>query len=639
MPYADMAERLLALRTPGEIAVAPDGRTLAFSVHPAAARSGSHLPSEVWLLRDGEAATPLTEGSLPVWSPDGDRLAFLSDRDVPGQAQPWVIALDGSAPTRAARLEGSAESVAWSADGRRLLVLAADKGLYGLDFSARAVMWATPPADPEVRGAGDAWRRLFMVDPGTSEAVEVGPPGLSVWEIDWDGTGVAVGIVSDDPTGSGWYRSRLASLDLDTRTARTLYQPTWQLEGVALSPDGGHAAVVEGYSSDPGLVSGSVRIVDLATGGTRDPWPELETVGLVTWIEGGLLAYARTRGLGTAMGRLHLDGRHDPVWAGDAFIGGNVVKPQCVVGPDGISIYTTHEAHGVPPEVARYDPGTDDWDRLTQLNDALLVDAPAWPTAEPVRWTADDGLEIEGWLMRPADAEGPLPLVVAVHGGPSWCWNAYFSESEPNGVVLADAGFAVLLPNPRGSTGRGHAFAQAVIGDPGGGDFRDVMAGVDACIAAGIADPARLGIAGLSYGGFMAGWAVGQTDRFGAAVAMSVVADFRSFHLTSDISAWDEGILQARWDAPGGPYHDRSPVSFAYRCVTPTLVTAGTLDRCTPVEQGIALHAAIAASEAESELVVYPREGHILVEYEHAIDQIRRTTDWFVRHLQVGSWG
>jgi len=636
MPYADMAERLLALRTPSEIAIAPDGRTIAFSVHPAAARQGSHLPSEIWLLpRAGGEANLLTYGSLPAWSPDGRRLAFLSDRDVPGQAQPAVIDVDGGEAVLAARLAGSAESVAWSADGRHLLVLAADRGLYGLDFSARPVMWASPSADPEVVRAGEAWRRLLVVSLDDGAVREVGPVGASVWEVDWDGQGTAVAIVSDDPSGSGWYRSRLAALDLDAGTLRTLYQPTWQLEGVALSPDGRRVAVVEGYSSDPGLVSGSVRIVELDSGEVRDPWPELQTVGLVSWIDDETLSYARTRGLGTAMGRLHLDGARDRIWAGEAFIGGNVVKPQCVVAEHGAAIYTTHEAHGVPPEIARYDDTSDDWVRLTHHNDALLADDPAWPDARPMRWTAPDGLEIEGWLMTPAGTDAPWPLLVAVHGGPSWCWSAYFSESEPNGVVLADAGFAVLLPNPRGSTGRGHAFAQAVIGDPGGGDFADILAGIDACIAAGVADPARLGIAGVSYGGFMAGWAVGQTDRFGAAVAMSVVADFRSFHLTSDISAWDEGILQARWDAPGGPYHDRSPVSFAFRSVTPTLITAGALDRCTPPEQGVQLHSALAASEAETELVVYPREGHILVEYEHALDQIRRTTDWFVRHLGV----
>ena len=634
--FADMTERLFALRTPGELAISPDGRTVAFSVHPAAASSGSHLPSDVWLLPlDGEAQL-LTDGSAPVWSPDGSRLAFLSDRVTPGHALPYTTTLDGDA-LLAASLTGSAESVSWAADGRSLLVLAADRGLYGLDFSARAVLWATPADDPEVIRPGGAWRRLFRVSLDDGSVAEVGPAGLSVWEVDWDREGTVVAIVSDDPRGSGWYRSRVVALDLAARTTRTLYEPRWQVEGLALSPGGRHVAVVEGYSSDPGLVSGSIKVIDLAGGRTTDPWPGLESVGLVSWCDDDSLWYARTDGLGTAAGRVWLDGRRDEVWSRPAFIGGNVVKPQCAVTDDAALVVTVHEAHGVPPEVAVLDRASGMWERRTHLNDALVADDPEWPAACPLRWTAPDGLDIEGWVMTPAgwhDGDPPLPLVVAVHGGPTWCWSPYFSESEPNGVVLADAGFAVLLANPRGSSSRGHAFCQAVIGDPGGGDFRDLLAGVDACIAAGIADPARLGIAGLSYGGYMAGWAVGQTRRFRAAVAMSVVADFRSFHLTTDISAWDEGILDGRWDDPeGGAYAQRSPVTHAHACETPTLVTAGALDRCTPVEQGILLHEAIAASGSPTELVIYPREGHILVEREHAIDQVRRTTAWFVRYL------
>ena len=148
--------------------------------------------------------------------------------------------------------------------------------------------------------------------------------------------------------------------------------------------------------------------------------------------------------------------------------------------------------------------------------------------------------------MTPRGASGPFPTIVCVHGGPTWNWGAYFSDSEPNAVLLASAGYACLMPNPRGSHGRGHAFAQAVIGDGGGIDYRDIMAGVDFCIAEGITDPDRLGIAGLSYGGYMAGWAVGQTDRFRASVAMSVVANYVSFHLTSEVWWYDQAILDGR---------------------------------------------------------------------------------------------
>jgi dipeptidyl aminopeptidase/acylaminoacyl peptidase len=257
-----------------------------------------------------------------------------------------------------------------------------------------------------------------------------------------------------------------------------------------------------------------------------------------------------------------------------------------------------------------------------------------FPDVRTIRWAGEDGVEIEGLLMTPHGSEGPLPLLVCVHGGPTWNWGAYFSDSEPNAVLLASAGYACLLPNPRGSIGRGHVFAQGVIGDGGGVDYRDIMAGVDHCIAEEIADPARLGISGLSYGGYMAGWAVGQTDRFAAAVAMSVVSNYVSFHLTSEVWWYDKAILEGDWNDPSSQYPERSPVMHASRCKTPTLIIQGAEDRCTPVSQAEELFNAIAEIGTEVELVVYPREGHVPLERAHALDAIRRTQDWFDRHLR-----
>ncbi len=635
-PHGPIDERLLDVRTPAEIAFAPDGSRVAFALHATVADVGPFVPSDLYLTElRGDEPVPLTSGPWsdrsPAWSPDGSRLAFLSDRITPGHQLPYTMAVGGE-PELAATLTGSAEAVSWSRGGDRLLALAADPGCYGLDWSARAVRW-NDLGDPVVRRAGAARRRLLAVDLPSGEVAEVGPPGTSIWEFDWDGQDVVVALVSADPSTAGWYRSVVARLDLGSRTARTLYRPTWSLEGLALSPDGRRAAVVEGYSSDPGLLSGSVVIVDLAEGGAADPWPDLQTVGLVEWCDDDSLWYARCDGTATACGRIWTDGRREERWRGEAFIGADVTKPACDVSDGGAVVWATHQAHGLPPELARFDHAASEWSRLTSFNDAV-IEGVVFPDVRTIRWTAPDGLEIEGRLMTPRGAEGPLPLLALVHGGPTWSWGASFSDSEPNAVLLADAGYACLLPNPRGSTGRGHAFARAVIGDSGGMDFQDVMAGVDRCVADGIADPERLGISGLSYGGFMAGWAVTQTDRFGAAVAMSVVANYVSFHLTSEVWVYDEMILRGDWNDPASQYPERSPVTHAHRCRTPTLVIQGAEDRCTPLGQGWELHTAIAAAGTETELVVYPREGHVPMERAHALDAIRRTQAWFDRHLR-----
>ena len=390
-------------------------------------------------------------------------------------------------------------------------------------------------------------------------------------------------------------------------------------------------AVIEGYSSDPGLLTGSVTIVDLSDGIATDPWPGLETVGRATWVDADHLWYARYASTGTAVGELWLDGRREERWEGDAFIGPDLTKPSCDVIGEG-TVISCHQAHGLPPELARFDSASREWTRLSGFNDSV-IDGRTFPAVRLVHWTAPDGMEIEARLIIPTGSQGPWPTIVAVHGGPTWCWNAYFSDSEPNAVLLADAGYAVLQPNPRGSSGRGHAFAEGLLGDPGGIDFRDIMAGVDWCVAEGIADPRRLGIAGLSYGGYMAGWAITQTDRFAASVAISVVADFRSFHLTSEVARWDEMILRGAWDETGGIYDDRSPVVHARKAKTPTLVIAGELDRCTPVSQGEQLFGALAAAGCETELVVLPGEGHVPVSRRYALEAIRRTQAWFDRFL------
>jgi dipeptidyl aminopeptidase/acylaminoacyl peptidase len=636
-PRGPTADRLLDVRTPAELAFSPDGSTLAFALHATVADAGSFQPSDLYLLDVATGATEqLTTGGwsdrTPAWSPDGSRLVFLSDRVTPGHQLPYTM-IPGSDPEPAGTLRGSAESVAWSNDGERLLVLAADPGCYGLDWSARAVNGAEPPSDPLVLRPGDARRRLFLVELATGEVSEVGPEGMDVWETDWDGDATVVAIASEAPGGSGWYQSRVVRLELERRTVVTLYEPAWQIQHLALSPDGRRAALVEGYASDHGLLSGSVMVVDVAEATSTDPWPELQTAGTVEWCNDTSLWYARCDGTGTACGRISLDGRSDERWRGDAFIGDEVTTPSCVTFDEAAVVWTTHQAHGSAPELARFDAGTGSWSRLTSFNDAIVADT-VFPEARTIRWHAEDGTEIEGVLMTPAGAEGPLPMVVCVHGGPTWNWGAFFSDSEPNAVLLATAGYACLLPNPRGSIGRGHAFAQAVIGDGGGVDFADVMAGVDRCIAEGIADPDRLGISGLSYGGYMAGWAVGQTDRFGASVAMSVVSNYVSFHLTSEVWWYDHAILKGDWIDPASQYVERSPVTHAHRCTTPTLIIQGGDDRCTPLGQAEELYAAIAESGAEVELVVYPREGHVPIERAHALDAIHRTQAWFDRHLR-----
>ena len=406
------AAALLAVRTPMEIEFAPGGSRFAFTLHAVVSEHGVTQPSDLWIVEGDADPVRLTEGpwadTHPLWSPDGSRLACISDRALAGHHLPYTM-VPGQEPVLAASFRGSAEQLVWSQDGDRLLVLAADPGSYSREVSGTLVTGGASELERGIRRSSGAWRRLLMVDLATGEVTEVGPSGWSVWEVGWDGAGdTAVALIAENPAGNGWYRSRLARLDFRARTADVLYQPRWQLEGLALSPDGRHAAVIEGYSSDPALLNGSVLIVDLTGGSVSDPWPGLETVGVATWCDEESLAYGRMHGTGTAWGRIRLGGDRDEVWAGQEYIGADVCKPQVAVADGGALVMTTHEAHGVPPELARFDPGRGTWVRITSFNHEI-ADGVEFPDARTIRWAGADGLEIEGRLLTPRGAAGPLP--------------------------------------------------------------------------------------------------------------------------------------------------------------------------------------------------------------------------------------
>jgi dipeptidyl aminopeptidase/acylaminoacyl peptidase len=200
--------------------------------------------------------------------------------------------------------------------------------------------------------------------------------------------------------------------------------------------------------------------------------------------------------------------------------------------------------------------------------------------------------------------------------------------------LLVSRGYAVLLPNPRGSSGRGQEFAAAVVGDMGGADTHDYLSGIDAMIERGIADPARIGTMGVSYGGFMSAWLVTQDQRFKAAVAGSPVTEWYSFTFTTNIPRWGLWFLDdADPEEADNQVHTRSPVLHASKTSTPTLLTAGAKDRCTPAGQAREFYQALIGHGVDSELVIYPGEGHGVRQFPAVTDYLTRLVTWFERYM------
>ena len=623
-------EQFLELRRPGTVAVSPDGERIAFSVSAICADRGKRPESHIWTIEADGTCRPATGGSgidtIPAWSNDGT-LAFASDRDHPGRMSVYLLGPGPGEARPVGDIAGSVEDLIWSPDERRLLVLAADLGAdrAGIQAATKIQEEGGREEDPKVKRPFESWRRLYTVDVETGATEEVGPEGVHVFEVDWDGVR-AVAICADEPTESAWYNAYVALLDFGRRTADRLYEPEWQIQCPRLA--GESVCFVEGFCSDRGVLAGEVKVVDLDRREVRHLPVENTDVSFMTLRDGDRLWFAGMRGMGSVCGSLSLAGQVEELWAGDAVLG---ARFQPFVAASGDRLVSVFESPERAPEVVAFEDG--DWRPLSGLNDEIPdpLEVGGW---EARTWSASDGLEIEGLLLVPRQGEQPYPLVVFVHGGPTGAWSWGFLPAGAVGALLAQEGYAVLLPNPRGSAGRGQEFARANLGDMGGGDLQDILAGVEALVEDGLVDTDRVGVIGGSYGGFMASWAVTQTDRFAASIPMAAVTDWRSFHLTTNIGRFDELFLDADPYEVGGEYDARSPVVQAKGSKTPTLMVHGEEDLCVPVSQAQEMYQALIEAGCETELVLYPREGHGYIERDHQLDLWERVRDWFARHLR-----
>jgi dipeptidyl aminopeptidase/acylaminoacyl peptidase len=229
-------------------------------------------------------------------------------------------------------------------------------------------------------------------------------------------------------------------------------------------------------------------------------------------------------------------------------------------------------------------------------------------------------------------AEG-LPLVVLIHGGPTAAWSYQWSNFGLPGL-WASAGYAVLMPNPRGSAGYGQAFARANVHDIGGGELRDTLAGVDELVRRGIADERRIGLTGASHGGYLTNWAITQTGRFAGAIPIAASCDRLSKYNTANIGYIEELFYDPDPYDLTGRVLSRSPIVHVRNVRTPTLIVHGELDRCVPVSQAYEMYNGIARlGTVPVELVVYPREGHGIAERAHRIDFWHRARAWFDHYV------
>jgi len=601
-----------------QVAMSPDGTQVAYIVKGELATIA---------VSGGTPHAVTVGGNLPLravtWSADSKRLAFLAD--LPGDApaaQVWISAVDGSSLAKHAELKGYADDPQFAPDGSKLAVLFIE----GMPRVAGPLQPMTPLAGEIDEKIYE--QRIATIDLATDKLMQVTAPDVYVYEYDWTPDSKSWAAILAHGNGDAkWWVARLYMVNAVSGEMLEIHKPQLQLANPRVSPDGKHVAFIEGLMSDAGLTGGEILVVPVAGGAIRDLTPaSTASPSSLAWSSAEHVAYTQNEDGNSSFGEANVGGsRPRKLWSGEELTGivTDAWVPSASFSRDGSVAAIVRQSASAPPEVWAGPVGQ--WKQLTNLNSGIK---PAWGEIRNINWK-NGNARVQGWLMLPKDyaPSKAYPLVVTVHGGPSWACTSHWDE-EVMGPESA-MGFFVLCPNPRGSYGEGEAFTRGNVKDFGNGDFLDIMAGVDAVSKQFPIDPKRIGIRGHSYGGYMTMWAETHTQRFAAAVAGAGLSDWLSYYGVNDIDEWMIPFFgKSVYDDPA-IYEKSDPMHFVKAVKTPTLILVGDRDGEVPMEQSVEWWHALDAQHVPVKLVVYPNEGHLFVNPADARDYTLRTLEWF----------
>jgi dipeptidyl aminopeptidase/acylaminoacyl peptidase len=637
-------EDLVDLQVVSDPQISPDGTRVAFVITEPADPQKFEKPrdSNIWIVpSDGsEPPRPFATSSKtdisPRWSPDGRSLAFLSNRGEPSddekelKNQVFLLRLDGGEAEEITSLKGEVLALKWSPDGKMIAFTARDSPAREEEEKQKK------GADEIAVGHHEKFARLWVVNLSDRKAEQVTKQDAEVSGFAWSPDGSELALrMSESPRNDDvyWHSRLVVARRLTGEILRTLSEsaadePKW-------SPDGEMIAFSE---FTPARVASWLALVSASGGQARHLLKDHRgTIRKFEWAPQPKEPRSKQLIVECLEAtRVRLYGVDGTTQETRALVNTASRAASFTASTDGKALSYLQEEDSSPADVWSLILGQAPR-RLTSLH----PQAASWRlgAVKEVSWKSKkDGTTIYGVLITPPDFQPgrPYPTVVQVHGGPQWAWwKGWLGSWHDWGQLLASNGYAVLLPNPRGSTGQGWQFAEANLDDWGGMDFQDIMDGVDYLVGEKIADPERLGIGGWSYGGFMTAWTVTQTNRFKAAVVGAAVTNLFSFNGTTDITPsflrnYFRDIPVRRREA----YDRHSPMTFLKNCKTPSLVLHGQADERVPVGQGWELYNGLKQLGVETEMVVYPRELHALKERAHQLDLLSRVLRWYDQHLK-----
>jgi dipeptidyl aminopeptidase/acylaminoacyl peptidase len=643
LPYATIDD-LLALRIASDPQISPDGSLIAFTVLECDGEKNT-TSSALWLIGSagGKAPWQITSGEhhdmMPRWSPDGRTLAFLSDRA--GTVQVYLLPMDGGEARQLSKLAQGVSEYRWRPDGLVLLAHSAwgpADERHGPEHRDEVQIFTRLDAHWDgQRHKQGRYQQLWLL-PLAGPAVRLTSEPVDLEQSCWSPNGTEIVFCANRRPDPDLSVSRaLWVLTVATGQMRRLTPGEGLAQVPVWSPDGRSIAYLytgdqtEAGNMSPWLVQADGKgaaqpIVQGAESITCQMWviDELRSEYLpqMQWYPGGksLLVTVQERG------QVHLyridteDNQLTRLTSGN----GRYLAPQ--LSRNGQTIALVRADWFTPGDIWSMDSTGKNPRKLTGVNDSFLR-SHQWVRPRRVTWKSFDGQEIEGWLYLPPLPENvKAPLILAPHGGPSLAWgDAYSHEFQ----VLAGRGYAVLAPNPRGSTGYNEAFTREVLNDWGGDDFQDLMAGLDHLIATEPIDETRLGIGGLSYGGYMTNWAITQTTRFKAAVSRNGISSIASAALLSDQTVW---LNLSMSDTEMQVQH--SALTHVDKISTPLLLLHGEDDLRCPFSESLQLFVALRRLKRAVELVRYRQVGHLMDWPEvgtpqQRVDRLRRTVQWF----------
>lgn len=642
-------------RMPSSPQISPGGKAVVYMLETPD-RFADTFHSNLWIVStDGKDHRPLTNGkwkdSLPRWSPDGTKLAYLSTRA--GKPQIFVRWMDTGAEAKITDVENAPSALSWSPDGEWLAFLSrvAAKPAWTVNMpkAPAGATWAEPPV-VETRlkwradGIGGIGQRplgfahvfVVPVTGGAPRQVTDGDfdhGGEPAWTP--DGKSIVVHAARRADADTTLYAEDIWRFPLDGGKPVQLTKIDGTESNPIVSPDGRYVAFTgfadKGYSSH----NTNLYVMNADGTGLRQLGKELDRSFLSpVWEEGGrsLLAIVESYGQ-SHLYRVPIDGPAVALTRGNGRYATAYASAEAFTLAKNGQVAVSYSSPAEPKDIVTFQPGGA-VKRLTNSNAGLMA-GRAIGKVEEMKWTSFDGKMMQGWVIYPPDFDPSkkYPLILDIHGGPHAMYGVEFNHQMQ---IFAGRGFVVFYSNPRGSTGYGEEFGNVIHGNYPGDDYKDLMTGVDALVAQGFVDSKKLTVTGGSGGGLLTAWTVTQTGRFAAAVSQYPVTNWITQAGSSDI-----GLLMMRW-MKAAPWENpqqyiaHSPVFFAHKVTTPTMVLTGEEDWRTPMGQSEEFYFALKARKVDTVLVRVPKEPHgIRGAYpSHRVAKIEHILGWMEKYTK-----